>query len=185
MTKTLVATALFLASLPALAQEKVMNIMKTDGTSTQTRVADLKQISFLTVNAGTQGLMVKTKAGETATVLFETNPVVTVSGGTLAITPSSAGALKFEITDIAEILFDDTPNSIAPGKQKSLTCIGQGDGVLLRGIPHGAKPLVCSTDGRILATPAVHNGEARLSRETLGTGVFIVKAGTFCAKVHL
>ena len=99
----------------ASASEKVMNILKTDGTCTQTRVADLSQISFLTVDEGGQGLVVKTLGGETAAVLFETNPIVTISNGKLIVKPSSDEAVEFEITDIAEILFRkaSTPNPLS------------------------------------------------------------------------
>ena len=70
MRKILVVATLFLGVLTGKAQEKVMNIQKTDGTTSQTRVADLKQISFLTVEEGGQGLLVKTMGGETTAVLF-------------------------------------------------------------------------------------------------------------------
>ena len=57
MRKILFVASLFLGSLSSQAQEKVMNIQKTDGTIAQTRLADLKQISFLTVEEGGQGLL--------------------------------------------------------------------------------------------------------------------------------
>ena len=47
MYKTLVVTLLVLMPLCVSAQENVMKIKKTDGTISQTRVADLQQISFL------------------------------------------------------------------------------------------------------------------------------------------
>lgn len=78
MRKILVVATLFLGVLSVQAQEKVMNVQKKDGTSAQTRVAELKQISFLTVDEGGQGLLVKTLGGETAAVLFEAHPVVTI-----------------------------------------------------------------------------------------------------------
>ena len=87
-----------------MAQEKVMNMLKTDGTTVQTRVNDLKQISFLGSDLSGQGLMVKTLGGETATVLFETDPVVTVGEGKLIVRPKTAETLEMEIADIAEIL---------------------------------------------------------------------------------
>ena len=75
MRKILFVVSLFLGTLSGMSQEKVMNILKTDGTRAQTRVADLKQISFLTVDEGGQGLILRTLGGEMAAVLFETNPV--------------------------------------------------------------------------------------------------------------
>ncbi len=166
----------------ASASEKVMNILKTDGTCTQTRVADLSQISFLTVDEGGQGLVVKTLGGETAAVLFETNPIVTISNGKLIVKPSSDEAVEFEITDIAEIMFGEAGTSISG--VKGFACVFQDGGVLLRGIPGDVEPRIYSLDGRSLPTPSLHNGELRLSRATLGTGFFIVKVGTFSTKIQ-
>lgn len=185
MKKIVVVAILFLGALSGQAQEKVMNILKTDGTSTQTRLADLNQISFLTVDKGGQGLMVKTLGGETATVLFETNPVVTVSNGKLIVKPSSTDAVEFEITDIAEILFRKTSDDTAINELKDFDVLLQEDGALLRGIPKGVKPRVYSLDGRSLPTPPFQDSELRLSRSTLGSGIFIVKVGTFTIKIHI
>lgn len=185
MRKILVVATLFLGALSGQAQEKVMNIQKTDGTTNQTRVADLKQISFLTVDEGGQGLLVKTLGGETTAVLFETNPVVTISSGKLIVKSSSAEAVEFEITDIAEILFGDASDASAISDLEGFACVLQDGGVLLRGIPNGVKPCVYSIDGRSLPTPHFRGGELRLSRATLGTGIFIVKVGTFSTKIQL
>lgn len=185
MRKIVFVTALLLGVLSGQAQEKVMNIMWTDGTGTQTRVADLSQISFLTVDEGGQGLLVKTSDGETAAVLFETNPVVTVSNGMLKVKPSTGVALEFEITDIAEIQFGDATDATAIGKPGGFACVLQDGGVLLRGIPNGVVPRVYSIDGRSYPTPHFTGGQLRLSRSTLGTGIFIVKVGTFSTKIQL
>ena len=158
-----------------------MNIQKTDGTIAQTRVADLKQISFLTVEEG-QGLLVKTLGGEKVGVLFETNPVVTVSNGKLTVKPSSEDAVEFEITDISEIQFGEVSGT-AISELEGFACVLQDGGLLLRGLPKDAKPRVYSIDGRSLPTPSFSNGELRLSRATLGTGIFIVKVGTFSTKI--
>ena len=167
----------------ASASEKVMNILKTDGTCTQTRVADLSQISFLTVDEGGQGLVVKTLGGETAAVLFETNPIVTISNGKLIVKPSSDEAVEFEITDIAEILFRKASDDMAINELKDFDFVLQEDGALLRGIPKGVTPRVYSLDGRTLPTPPFLGSELRLSRTTLGSGIFIVKVGTFTIKI--
>lgn len=183
MRKVLLAATLLLGVLSSQAQEKVMNIQKTDGTSLQARVADLKQISFLTVDEGGQGLILKTLGGEMATVLFEANPIVTVSSGRLSIKPSSESAIVYEITDIAEIVFGDISEATPISKTEGFAFVVQDGGALLRGIPAGTKPLVYSIDGRKLPSPPCHNGELRLSRETLGSGIFVVKVGTFSTKV--
>lgn len=185
MRKILIAVALSFGALSVQAQEKVMNIQKADGTCVQTRVADLKQISFLTVEEGGQGLLVKTLGGQTAAVLFETNPVVTVSSGKLVVKSSSADAVEFEISDIAEIQFGDASDETAISRHEGFACVLQEGGALLRGIPQGTVARVYSLDGRCLPTPPCHGGELRLSRATLGAGIFIVKVGTFSTKIQL
>ena len=159
-----------------------MNVQKTDGTTAQARVADLKQISFLTVDPGNQGLLIKTLGGETANVLFETNPVVTISNGKLTVKSSSASPMVFEIVDIAEIVFGK--ESTAINDLKGFACVLEEGAVLLRGIPNGAKPHVFSLDGRSLPTPPFQGDELRLNRSTLGTGIYIVKVGTFSTKIQ-
>ena len=183
MRKIIILATLFLCTLLGQAQEKVMNLLKTDGTSTQTRVADLKQISFLAVDAGNQGLLVKTLGDETVAVLFEANPVVTVSNGKLVVKSSSATPAEFQISDIAEIVFGDASDVTPIGELEGFAFVIQDNGALLRGIPKDVKPQVYSIDGRSLPTPPLHNGELRLSRATLGSGIFIVKVGTFSTKI--
>ena len=181
MRKLLFVVTFFLGALSVQAQEKVMNVQKADGTTAQVRVAELKQISFLIVDEGGQGLQVKTSGGETATVLFETNPVVTVTSGRLTIKPDTGTSLQFEISEIEEILFN-TATGIS--EMKGFACVLQDGGVLLRGIPDGVKPLVYSIDGRNVAIPSSSGGELRLNRATLGDGIFIVKIGTFVSKIR-
>ena len=183
MRKILFVATLSLCALSVQAQEKVMNIQKTDGTIAQTRVADLKQISFLSVDEGGQGLLVNTLGGETVAVLFETNPVVTVSNGKLTVKPKSESAVEFEISDIAEIQFGKESTGISA--PEGFAFVLQDGGALLRDIPKGVKPRVYSLDGRSLPTPPLADGELRLNRATLGTGIVIVKVGTFSTKIQL
>lgn len=185
MKKLLFLLIATMMTCTAIAQEKVMNVMNTDGTTTQTRVAEMDEISFLTVNEGGQGLLVKTTGGETVSVLFDANPVVTISKNQLIIKSDSADAIELDITDIAEILFGDASDPSSIREVKGFSCIFQEDGALLRGIPDDISPRVYSIDGRSLPTPHIINGELHLSRATLGTGVFIVKVGSFSTKIKL
>ena len=167
-----------------------MNVVKTDNTCSQTRLADLKEISFLTVDADRQGLIVKSVGGETTAVLFETNPVVTVANGKLMITPDATDAIEFEITDIAEIVFGEATTGIeghlsAFTQKGGVVFVLQDRGAMLRNIPEGVNPRVYATDGRSLPTPPIVNGELLLNRATLGSGVFIVKVGAFSTKIKL
>ena len=184
--RKILAVTLSLCILPIHADEKVMNIQKKDGTTMQTRVADLKQINFLTTNEGGQGLLVKTQDGETAAILFKTVPVVTIASGKLTVKSTYADPVEFEITDIAEIQFGDKSSEVgAINLPKGLTCVLQEGGTLLRGIPEGVQPRLYSLDGRNLPTPPVEEGELQLNRSTLGSGVFIVKIGSLATKIKL
>jgi len=75
MRKAFIVTAIFLGVLSGYAQEKVMKILKTDGTSTQTRVAEIKEISILNepttmIMKTTNGAVVRTDADEVADITF-------------------------------------------------------------------------------------------------------------------
>lgn len=199
MRKIVLVATLFLGALSCQAQEtprqqsrlgvnaaeKVINIQKTDGTSSRTRLSEMKQISFLALDAGDDGLWVNTLDGETVAVLFESNPVVTVSNGKLVIKSTSSDILRFEITDIAEILFGDASDATAISEQKGFDFVVQDDGLLLRDIPDAVQPRVCTLDGRSIPTPDVRNGILQLNRATLGSGIFIVKVGTFSTKIRI
>lgn len=184
MRKILVGATLFLCALSGQAQEKVMNIQKMDGTNTRTRVADLSQISFLTLDGKGQGLLVKTLDDEMAAVLFETSPVVTVSSGKLIVKSSSSNTIEFEISDIAEIQFGDASEVTAITELKGFSCVLQDNGVALRDIPKGIKPRIYTLDGRSVPTPPFQNGELRLNHATLGKGIFILKVGEFSTKIQ-
>ena len=82
-----------------------------------------------------------------------------------------------------EIVFGDTTTGIRA--LRDFDFVVQDSGALLRGIPEGASPRVYSIDGRSLPAPSVINGELQLNRATLGTGIFIVKVGTFSTKIKL
>ena len=185
MKKIFVVAVLLLAALSGSAQEKVMTVQKKDGTSADTRVADVKEISFLAVEAGSQGVLVKTQSGETAAVRFEANPVVTVANGKLNVRSSDADAMAFEISDVAEILFGDASEGTAIKAPEGLAFVVQEGGALLRGIPKGVKPRIYTMDGRCLPTPPLQGDELRLNRATLGAGIFIVKVGSFATKIRV
>ena len=81
MRKTLATAALLLlATLAGQAQEKVMDILKTDGTVARTRVADLEQLTFLTADSEgrlatllvttTNGITVRTPVDEVEMITF-------------------------------------------------------------------------------------------------------------------
>lgn len=161
-----------------------MNIQKKDGTCAQTRVDELKEITFLTVDKGGQGLRLTMLDGTKAAVLFEEQPVVNISSGKLSVKASQGDPVVFEIGDIAEISFGDVSGETAIDRVKDFAFVLENGGGLLRGIPEGVTPRVYTLDGRMLPTPPCSDGTLRLSSETLGKGVFIVKVGSFSTKVQ-
>ncbi|MBD5224761.1 MAG: hypothetical protein HDS68_02175 [Bacteroidales bacterium] len=185
MKKYLIIPAFILCALSATAQEKVMNVQKADGSSNSIRVAELKNISFLAGEEGNQGMLIKRTDGKTTAVLFKSNPEVTVSDGKLIIKSSAPEQSEIEISDIAEIAFGDGSDSVGKIERNDLVCVVYDDGISLRGIPMDTEPLIYSIDGQLMATPTCRNGELNLSRLTLGSGIFIVKVGSFATKIKL
>ena len=98
MRKTLVLAALFLGILSGKAQEKVMNVLKTDGTSSRTRVADLKQINFLTVDEGDEMMLERYNNG----ALFRTK-VNEVEEVTVADTTYNFNSTGYRILEAEDV----------------------------------------------------------------------------------
>ena len=185
--KTILAIAtLMLGSLSLQAQEKVMNVLKKDGTTAQTRVEELKQISFLATQAGENGLLITTWGGEKLGFKFEANPVVAIAKGKMTITSNEMeNALEVEVSEIAEIEFGDTSDATGIEGIKVFDCLMQRDGMLLSRIPEGAKVSLYTLDGKRLPAPQVKDGHLLFNRATLGSGIFIVKVGTLSTKIKL
>ena len=70
MRKFIIAAFLLHAPLTMQAQEKAMNILMADGSSSQIRVAELSEISFLSVNDRKDCLLLSTKASGEVKILF-------------------------------------------------------------------------------------------------------------------
>ena len=102
MRKFIVVATLFLGTLLGQAQEKVMNVMKTDGTRAQTRVADLKHISFYTVNEGDDVMLEKYTNG----AAFRTN-VNEVEEITLADTTYNFNSSGFRILEVNDLCWPE------------------------------------------------------------------------------
>lgn len=185
MKNLLIISALMLASLPGMAQEKVMVVQKTDGTDSRIRVADLDRISFLSIDDSSRGISVKKTDGSTTSVLFSSKPVITIANSKLIVKPSAADPTEIELDDIDEIAFGDNLDAIDMTGSDSPAIEIASDGIIVRGIPAYAEPEVYSLDGRSLPAPKSVNGEMKLNRTTLGSGFFIVKAGSFSAKIKL
>ena len=95
MKRIFFAATLFLLCLQGMAQEKVMNLRKKDGTSTQTRLADLKEIRFLTLAEGSQSLLgvARLPGQQSATMLMKLN---------------NGALIRTDMNEVEEISFADT-----------------------------------------------------------------------------
>lgn len=183
MRKTIALATILLMALTCNAQEKAINIIKTDGTTTETRMAELDEISFLTINPGTQGLIIKTVGGEKAGILFESNPVVSITKGVLSVKSTSPDVVSFEVSDIAEIIFGDASEAAGINRIEGFSCVMRDGSLLLRNIPEGITPSLYSVDGRSVPMPTAADGQLEFSPSSIGRGVFILKVGTFTTKL--
>lgn len=185
--KKFYALAVFtLCALAANAQEKTMRVQNTDGTYTLTRVAEISRISFLSVADRGKAMIVSTVDSDPVTVLFEAQPEVTVSEGSLIISSKSTDTqVRIEINDISEIRFGEDISMSVPVATADIVCVLQGGSAIFKGITDGMKVNVCTIDGRSVPVPDCTGGELRLSRSNLGTGIFIVRIGTFTSKITL
>lgn len=186
MRKFLAVAFLLLGSLSMQAQEKAMNILMADGSSSQIRVAELSEISFLSVNDRKDCLLLSTKASGEVKVFFESHPVITAFNGKLQITLSSpSDTMEYEISDIAEIRFSDSASVNSIKRIPGFSMVVRQDGVLIKGIPQGVVPQAYTIDGISVPLPGISNGELMLSREALGRGVYVLKVGAFTTKIKL
>lgn len=175
-----------LGTLACHAQEKAMSLHKSDGTCTLTRVTELSKITFLSIADQGKGMIVSTTNAAPTTVLFEDQPVVTVSEGQLVVSSKSVDSpVKIEIGDITEIRFDKATALTAPDAAGGIACVLQPGAALFRGIPAGVVPEVCTIDGRRVPVTVSTSGEMKLSRSILGAGIYVVRIGSFKTKVTL
>ena len=112
MRKIFVIATLFISALSVRPQETVMNILKTDGSSTQTRVADVKQISFLTVDEDNQVMLEKLING----AVFRTR-MNEVEDITFADTTYNLNSTGYRILEAHELCWPEErllPNFLPP-----------------------------------------------------------------------
>ena len=103
-----VATLLFgVLWVQAQDKEPLMNILKTDGTSSQTRVADLKQISFLTVDEGDQGMLSSTMLMKLVNGAVLRNDVNEVAEITLADTTYNLNSSGYRILEANDLCWPE------------------------------------------------------------------------------
>lgn len=163
-----------------------MRVQNTDGTYTLTRVAEISRISFLSVADRGKAMIVSTVDSDPVTVLFEAQPEVTVSEGSLIISSKSTDTpVRIEINDISEIRFGEDISLSVPVATAGIVCVLQKGSAIFKGITDGMKVNVCTIDGRSVPVPYCTGGELQLSRSNLGTGIFIVRIGTFTSKITL
>ena len=98
MKRNLIVATLFLCTMPTLAQEMVMKVQKTDGTTAKTRVADLKQITFLGTDIDEENL----------------------PSSTMIMKLANGAALRTTMDEVADISFADTTYNVNSGGYRIL-----------------------------------------------------------------
>ena len=98
MKRNLIVATLFLCTMPTLAQEMVMKVQKTDGTTAKTRVADLKQITFLGTDIDEENL----------------------PSSTMIMKLANGAALRTAMDEVADISFADTTYNVNSGGYRIL-----------------------------------------------------------------
>lgn len=163
-----------------------MCVHKTDGTYTLTRVAELNKISFLSIADPDRKLIVGTTVSDPVTVFFGDRPEITVSDGKLVVASKAADSpVEIEIDNVTEIRFDKATSVSSTGEAGGIVCVLQSGAALFRGIPEDAVPEVYTADGRSVPVPPCAGGEMLLSRQKTGSGIFVVRIGTFTTKITL
>lgn len=186
MKKFCTSAALILCALAGNAQEKAMHVRKNDATHTLTRLSEIKKISFLSIDDHDKAMVVSTVTAPEVTVLIEEQPEMTVSDGCLVISlKSDNNPVKFEINDIREIKFRDTAQSAIYAPAAGIVCTLRPGYAVFKGIPENTNVRVCSIDGHSMPVQECAGGELRLTRSMPGTGIFIVRIGTFVTKITL
>ena len=98
MKRNLIVATLLLCTMPTLAQEMVMKVQKTDGTTAKTRVADLKQITFLGTDIDEENL----------------------PSSTMIMKLANGAALRTAMDEVADISFADTTYNVNSGGYRIL-----------------------------------------------------------------
>lgn len=184
--KVLALMALLLCTMAVNAQEKAMCVQMNDSSSTLTRVAELKKITFLSIADKGKALLVNTIGGNHATILLDDQPEVTVAAGSLIVTSKAADSpVKIEIDSIATMKFGDASSTKVSALTAGIICSLQQGTATFKGIPSNTMIKVCTIDGGIVPIPRCTGGELRLTRASLGPGIYIVRIGTFATKITL
>ncbi|MBO7067157.1 MAG: discoidin domain-containing protein [Bacteroidaceae bacterium] len=98
MKKILLVATLSIGALTAHAQEKVMNIQKTNGTNTQTRVEDVKEMDFL--DAGTQPATMIMKTTNGALLRTGVDDVEMITFADTVLNFNKNGDRIYEVNDL-------------------------------------------------------------------------------------
>ena len=133
------------------------------------------------------GLTITPFTGDPVTFLYSQEPDISFIGKSLKITTiGSEAPVTLDMDNIKEITLGKSAGVEDLKDVQGIACMAQADGVIFTNIPANTKALVFSLDGRTTPVQTVGaDGTLTLSRSELGTGIFIVKIGTFTSKVRL
>lgn len=134
-----------------------------------------------------EGLTVTPATGDSVTFLFDHEPEVTFLAGKLQVkTTQTADPVLFDLDDIREISLGTVSGIDDAAEVSGIVCRSESGSVTFSGFAPGTPAAVFTADGRpVQPTLSADGAELTLSRNVQGTGVYIVKIGTFAAKVAL
>lgn len=130
-------------------------------------------------------LVVTPTSGEPVTFIFDDKPEVSFLAGKLQIvTAKDDTPVTFDIDDIAAISFDTTSGTDQLPAASTICCRSNASEITFYNIPAGTPAAVYTATGmQVLATVA--HDTLTLDRSAFASGVYIVKIGTFTAKIAL
>ena len=145
-----------------------------------------KHLEDLGFTVGSSVTVMNTIGGNHATILLDDQPEVTVAAGSLVVTSKAADSpVKIEIDSIATMKFGDASSTKVSALTAGIICSLQQGTATFKGIPSNTMIKVCTIDGGIVPIPRCTGGELRLTRASLGPGIYIVRIGTFATKITL
>ena len=111
---------------------------------------------------------------------------VTFLAGKLQVkTTQTADPVLFDLDDIREISLGTVSGIDDAAEVSGIVCRSESGSVTFSGFAPGTPAAVFTADGRPVQPTLSDGAELTLSRNVQGTGVYIVKIGTFAAKVAL
>ena len=121
-------------------------------------------------------LVLRLKGGSKISYVLAENPIMTFSGGRLAIT-STDGCADYELINVEEFCFVDIPTAIDNVMVDEVRFARLSDGVRIYGVVKSNEVMVFDTGGRqVSATVTIVNNYADVSLNAAPQGIYLIIA---------